>query len=645
MKIKKIIYYISILISFYISYLICRPFEFKVYGKIAIYIINMFFSVCITFNFIKNVSYNKIDKKSIKYSIILSCIISLILVFSIGFFTKGYRSSKIELSSDVPINSEVIESIIYNNLDNCVKNGISYDGLGRINDRIKIQQVNKNVISIEFEKNIKTTVKLRNHDYNIYIKSGNDKEKVDESFIYVKSNLEKDNLFILRTCLSICILIYILFMLNIYIINCKEKRAPIITMIIIGIIGLIYLIYFKLGNVFNDSYGYINYNFTNFIHGEFYGRTPIYPLVIRICSKLFGDSYILLTVCLFQYIVWFISNYYMYKLLNLLTGNKKISILFSILYAICPGIIGWNNNILTESLALSLTIVFIYYIVKYIKTNQIFNIAISVITASILTFIRPTSLIYIIFLEIFFIARFIFERKNIKIDFKGFLISIFAVILVIVYAAIFHNTFGIYSISDAVVRQDLYVCIEQGYYKDSNNEKFIEDVEEGKNKFPTNAWLGMSDVLGKYSLNDMQKITNYCRKKNINKYIEYINKLTKTHNCVNFDSYNLEIISSKIEIQETIVKTFDFITFFHIYVILVINTILIIYRWVKYKKVPWIYIGLFGFPFVIVFSSFIGTCGEWMRTAQCALPFAYISIAVYCKLLTNGKEGRDILDD
>ena len=304
------------------------------------------------------------------------------------------------------------------------------------------------------------------------------------------------------------------------------------------------------------------------------------------------------------------------------------------MYELCPAIIGWNNSILTESIALSVTIIIIYFIIKYIKYPNISSGMPAIILSLILTFHRPTAIIYVVLLEIFWIGRFIFDRKQIKVDFKCFIASTISIFIIVVYAIIFHRTFEIYSITDAVVRQDLIVCIQEGYYKSSNNEQFIEYVNEAL-KNNDNSWYVMTDVKSKYNNAEVKELTNYCRMQNMSKYIKYIYDLTIEHETIYYDNY---LVNTRNTVD---VALFKFITFSHIYAIIAIEFILVVYYWIKDKKVPWVHCGLFGFPFVIVFSSFVGTCGEFMRTSICALPFAYISIATYIDMLSKNKEGKN----
>ena len=100
----------------------------------------------------------------------------------------------------------------------------------------------------------------------------------------------------------------------------------------------------------------------------------------------------------------------------------------------------------------------------------------------------------------------------------------------------------------------------------------------------------------------------------------------------------MKIIDTNLEwLENTFVKLFTFLTFSHVYIIILIELVLTIYNWIKTKKVPWIHLGLFAFPLVIIESSFIGTCAEFMRTSIYVLPFAYIALATYIDMLIQNK--------
>ena len=647
MKLKSnFMYIIAFIFSIYASYLISRLYTLGINGIMCISITNIFISIFLTYLWKKNIKFYKISKKNkIIIFFIITIISILVLLFNWKIFTYEFNKTVVNIySENLDLNDiKIFNGFVANNISYVEKNNKVYDNLEwRENDGIKIQLVNANNLRIDFDKYIDIKIILNKQNDNIRIQDGEDFSTIkfiENTYTYnVISNSFKDNNFKIRMILSFLLIIYVvtLLVLSIVFIS-KEKRAVFITLTICAISGLLYSKLFITGVLYPDSGTMMIYNFHDIIAGRFNARVPVYPFILKVFSMIFGNQYIYF-VCILQHILWFISIVFLYKLLQLLIKNKKIVILMTILYSLCPAIIDWANIILTESIALSGSIIFIYFIVKYIKQPKLLTGNIAVMIAFILTFHRPTSIIYVCFLELFWIARFILDRSNIKVDYKCFINSTFSIILIVIYAVIFEKTYGIYSISDAVPRQDLYVCMQEGYYKKSNDEQFVNRVEEALNSNPDSLWNAMVKVLNQYSLKDIKQLTNYCRLQSISEYIQYLIDLNKTCASEVFNHYSFKIVDSNLKwLQNVLVELFVFITFEHVYIVIGIEFALLVYNWVKTKKVPWTHLGLFAFPLVIIESSFIGTCSEFMRTAICALPFAYISIAIYFDMLTTNK--------
>lgn len=660
MKLRdKLIYIISFICSLYISYLLCRVYEIKFIGTIIV-------TMCITLGIMyftywtnKNIAYEKITKKGIIIIGIVSLLISLVILkFNYNFFTKNFKETNIDIyteGNNGNIDYNVIKNLIVNNTIYTIKEGKLYNNGVEIQEsNIQINKENENVINIKVPKSYSIKVVFNKQENAINIRDGNivntiKFEKLKESKLLkepvyqydIKSNAIKDGLYIVRTMMSICVLEYLVIITIMLIVYNKsaENRYLIGTMIIVGL-GIWYYYNHYARVIFtNDTPDYIGYPFSKLFHLEIQGRVPIYPFICRIIQKIFGEEYLQFVVIL-QYVIGYISTVYFFKALQLLIKNKKCITLFTILYALCPAIIAWNNVILTESIALSFTVIFIYHIIKYIKTPNLLSGSVTIVIAFILTFHRPTAIIYVLFLEIFWVARFIFERESIKIDFKCFIMSTISIVLVIIYGILFYRTFGFFSISNVVVRQDLYVCIEEEYYKSSTDENFIKCIDEGLERDRFDIWAIIKDIQEKYNIVEIKELTAYCKKENMKEYVDHIICLNNEHASVMFESYILDADNNYL--QKAVRGIFSFITFAHIYIVIIIELILLIYNWIKNKKVPWIHCGLFGFTLVIVYSSFIGTCAEYMRTAICALPFVYVSIATYANKISTYKDDKYI---
>lgn len=635
---KKWIYIITLICSLYITYLIVRLHAYSLKSIIVIAIIVFSIFGYLTYLYRKNTEYKRVNKKS---WIVLASISALLAVGIIGIncdiVIDKFKETEITIASKE--NLEIQNAIKYMIVDNTY---YTIQGNGLLNNAraldtaMKIEN-NKNSISIKLPKSISIKIVFYSGYNNITIIDGANTNVINnsnESTAYeITSNKTSDNWCIIRFAITCVLLTYIILntILIIKYTKNKQNRYFIITMLIVILGTALYIAKYEQVVIYPDTWDYINFNFREILKLNFQGRTPIYPLIIKICRILFESRY-LEAVVLVQYLIGIVSSGYFYKMLRLIIKNGKIISLFTIIYALCPAIIGWNGVILTESIAISGTVIIMYYIIKYIKIPKISTGATAIILSLVLTFHRPTAIIYVVAIEAFWIGRFMWDRSYVKIDLKCFAMSTISIILIIIYAIIFHKSFGIYSISDVVVRQNLYVCIHEGFYKASDNEQFIKDVEEAIS-MDVSKWDTMELVENKYTCSELQEITNYCRMQNLGKYIKYIYRLSYEHQMVKYDNYALGIEENSIQRIWRSISLF--ITFSHVYCIVAIEFIIVIYKWIKDKKVPWIHCGLFGFPFVIILSSFIGTNAEFMRTSICVMPFAYVSIAIYIDYISK----------
>ena len=296
------------------------------------------------------------------------------------------------------------------------------------------------------------------------------------------------------------------------------------------------------------------------------------------------------------------------------------------MYGISTAVIGWNTDILTESLALSITIFFTYCIINYIKLGKLKYGIFSIILALIITFLKPACIIYPIILFVFFILKFIVDKRKFKNDYKCITISAITILLIFVYAASFYKQYGVFSISLASVRQDLYVCINEGFYKNYDDKQIIKQIDESIQK-TDDKWDAVLDIQNRYGNQKCQEIIKTSKKNNFKEYMKYYYNTICTYYNTIFNSYYSLCISKATNLACKLSNSSLFLKFSIVYYLILLEGILFIYKLIKYKKTDWINLGLFGFNFAIVIVSFIGTNSEFMRTAICTVPFSYIAIA------------------
>ena len=655
-KAKLILAYsISILIAIYIAYLVIRANSFDNRINLIIMIFFAIVSLLLFRLFIKKIKYQDLEVKKLKIIFVVSIIISLgIFIPNFDFFSKKYTESTVVITNlneknetskgnQVTIRQITVDNVAQNLGEIDFTNGWSYDDkTGLINNSTP----NSEPLTLYFNKaqNIEIIFDKNDHSGIVNIKDGELEEKQDlYSFTdklqryEIQTNKHMSLFSVVRAIISFCvltILVYIFCVASYY--NYKKKKSLLLP--VLGIIGITRIVFYGLlqpYTLFPDSYSYMNMDYLlDFIHLNLHGRPPVYSFIIWLCQVIFETQYYINFVVYLQMVVGFISVIYLYKTVQLLIKREILNSVITILYGASLAIIGWDTCILTESLALSGTVILIYLVIKYLKTGILRYGILSTILAFVLTFLRPTVLSFMGILFVFFIMRLILNKDTRRIDLKCLISSVITIIITIIYAAIFYTQYGIFSISNAIPRQQLFICVDQDWHKDSSDREFIEYFEKSLQE-EKEIWLAMQNTINYFGNAKILEITNESKEKNGSEYRQYIIDTIIENSNENYNGYHLFVPNNKVTLTYAVSQSFLILKMIHVYIITLIQLIIGIYKWIKNKKVPWIDLGLFAFMFATLFTTFIGTNAEFMRTSICVLPFAYIAIALYINSCIN----------
>jgi len=383
-----------------------------------------------------------------------------------------------------------------------------------------------------------------------------------------------------------------------------------------------------------DSLEYIGMNgFDIFrLHLNEY-RVPVYPLIIEIFERLLGQNGLLI-VCMLQLVVSFISSIYLFKILNMFSKKKYISLFITAIYSCSLMITGWEKSIITESFALALTIFLIYNILNYLKFKRIiFAINLSIIT-TIGTLLRPTYLLYACIIFGFFILQFIFLKKEREIAIKSSLISFLPIVLINVYTFLFYQQFQQVSLTNSLLGQQVEVMIETGLYKLSNDDEIVNTINKmakTESVIPQ-PYLTRLEIMNLFDRPRISEFVNQIKKNNIIGYSKEIIKIVKEQSNVDFTSSYItkhRITTYLLYVYSALLRYT--LTFFQGMVISVICFLILMYRIMKLKYFDWVYFGLFGFITLTYITSILGTSAEYQRTAITSLPF--MTLALYLFLI------------
>jgi hypothetical protein len=212
-------------------------------------------------------------------------------------------------------------------------------------------------------------------------------------------------------------------------------------------------------------------------------RTPGYPLFIELIlsvNDLFSFSGNYLTVISFGqlFILGILNSYLIYKIANFLTSNKIFALIMGIIYNFNYVVIGFEFQIMTETLSITLLLAVIMIYIQLFKTKKTSAILAGLLSA-FLWLTRPIFLLWGIFLPFVTFIGFYPKskrRKFLKKVVPGLILFLLMNIIVIgawsLRNKIKFNYFGISSLMPYQLR----------YYTDSFIEKYKPTDDEQLNK-------------------------------------------------------------------------------------------------------------------------------------------------------------------
>lgn len=400
-----------------------------------------------------------------------------------------------------------------------------------------------------------------------------------------------------------------------------------------------------------DSYGYIAVNSLDFLKATLHEtRVPIYPTLIDIAQMIFTEQFYLSAIVSFQIAISFIALLYFYKALCYILKNKYFIYAITAMYGLSPAIIGWDKVILTESLALSGSVFFIYLMLKYLNTPSAKTIALSSILILVLILFRPTFLILLPMFIVFLIAKFILDssKEEKTIIKKCLFMPVLVGVVVLGYALLFLSQFSVFSLSNTLLSQNIVTIVQKDYYRAIEDQELIRKIDEtiqqnGGEMLPATGVI--SNHIPKEELQDFVSTT---LSKNLPKKIEDTMMLSLhlmdlhfpgnsyySFNTNQKDVFIKDHVGQYYEVESKWGKAvdlglrgaFNIISFAHVYLIILCGIIAIFYTMIRHKKILWVECGLIGIILLTVASALIGTFAEYARTAICVLPYCYMAIA------------------
>ena len=406
----------------------------------------------------------------------------------------------------------------------------------------------------------------------------------------------------------------------------------------------------KIPSFTSDSRGYMNvdlgYLFTHFVSNE--GQAPGYGFFLAIVRAFAGANYLNVVVAI-QILLSFLSLFALVYTMNLLGINLLLQQVLLVLYGANPAICGWDGCILTESLSLSCTVFFLFFITRYIIKNDIWDVIRGGVIVFYMVFLRPQFLYIFAALLLFFLLKSIFEESKSRQNLKMVLLMACQTVLILLYCGNFKAVYGVFSLSDAMPRQNLKICIDRGYYKEFENQKlvkWIEDFQQGEDVYNEN-WSATMSAIAEFGNEEISQQTKACIRTHLSDYIKdtmdiIVDDTTTTFLGYGSASYKLyENINPDApgiahKIDRLQLALFNNVTVGQVLVVSLLEGIAMVYVWIKRKRLPWIHMALFAISMCTTWLTYFLTCFEYMRTMVSVLPYFYIMVGLFIQWVCTG---------
>lgn len=401
-----------------------------------------------------------------------------------------------------------------------------------------------------------------------------------------------------------------------------NNKIWIILVIIFCVRLLIYNFYGDF-SIYPDTSSYVNFD-SNILKGEVDEfRTPIYPYIIKFVSLFSNNQQVMYrNLTILQEIVSIISVVVLYKTLEKKLKNQNVNYIVTIIYACLPSIFTYNRVILTESLSISLFMIYFCLIIKYITepTNKT-TILIGLFSV-LLIMLRPSFIYLIVALAIIFLLIFICKKQNKKQAILGGIVLIGIIGIILDYCYINKRQNDIFAISNVTQINQLDTVIEMQIYNTGDKQdKGIIDIIEQKLDGDAQIWYRATTdkIMAEYTPEQIDEYLKRCVKNNFSTYIQ--RTLEKVVMIALEPCNQIYLMTQSINVIQ------PRINFLIIYIYVVLDAIYVLVEIIKNKRIPIVQFTMLIIILGQLATIILGAQAEYSRLFAPALPIVIISIA------------------
>ena len=367
-------------------------------------------------------------------------------------------------------------------------------------------------------------------------------------------------------------------------------------------------------------------------------RTPVYPLFLHGLSVVFGLRHYLFAAICFQHLFFLGSLYFFYRLLERFCSSRTLVFYLALIYGVLPAITSWNNCILTESLALSGTVILLELVFRTMENPSAFRAVLIALLLTLLLLLRPI-FIYIIPVFIVFFLALLLGRKGKKGAWcigTGVLLSSLCFIL---YMHEFKKEYGIFASSNVSIINQYYMArqnnlIDTTAIRDARlradiGEYFLQHGERVEDL--SLVWEEAQEIVTRHRLDVIR---------------ESLETTARGNAFETLRSVKNRFVSSAQKplwfspIWRISVCFYSFGFFLNtLYLFLLVYSLILVCQIFKHRKLPWNTLLLYMLGISNIIVAVVGAQDEWGRLIFPSMPIWFILVGQLCGFFKrNGQD-------
>ncbi len=375
---------------------------------------------------------------------------------------------------------------------------------------------------------------------------------------------------------------------------------------VILVVCLVYRIYYfgilHPGMVLYNSDSVSYFVFVDIFRGivDLY-RTPLYPYIIKLFEYISKEN-LVPNLIFFQQIISFLSIIPFYFVSQSIVRNKYLVVIATLFYGMWHPILIQNVHLNPECLCFAGSTLMLFIIVKYLERPKVLTAAFLGLLPFFLVMLKPTYLVLVLVVLFLMIFRFVLLREERKILYWGLLGLMLSATGILGYCEMNKRHNGQFVLSNIALNNTLFHVSYSGAYREGGDEEFIAiiDAKRHSGHYYTVPFTINNDFIDRYR--------NYNKR-----FPQYLSPTQDMIACLNFpDTPNYPPERMKRFINQSRFTTvylkymaeraFDIVVgaYGNLFILFVLQSAVIIFAFVKYRKIAWAQ----GFCMMFIFGQF-----------------------------------------